>query len=288
MTETEEFRLQFGESVLAERCRRGWSVEFVAEKGGMSHVTWRRIEKGQGFQSGQHRKIDAVFGFAAGTSLECWQQRRGLSAASFETMGTACCVSDEDKHQRTKAERQIIVVDTETTGLDPAVHAVVEVAWWNLSTDERGEFVPIHSPNEVLASADIEALLVNRYVDRLALAQQDDEGVEHRRLFEQLQGNTLAGSNPAFDDAFLRTMKPRYAPGWHYRLLDLSAYAAGVMHLSPAELPGLHAVCELLDVVNPAPHTALGDVIATGTCFNALRAFNALRKAGVYGPAVKS
>jgi DNA polymerase-3 subunit epsilon len=166
--------------------------------------------------------------------------------------------------------RQIVVVDVETTGLDPQTHTLVEVAWWNLTTGQRGEFVPPHSVSEALQHADVKALQVNRYIDRLAEAGQDADNGGLHRLGNNLSGNTFAGSNPAFDAAFLAGRMERIKVRWHHRLLDLSAYAAGVLHLPATELPGLSTVCELLGVENTAPHTAAGDVDATGRCFQIL------------------
>lgn len=176
------------------------------------------------------------------------------------------------------SERQVIVVDVETTGLDPERHVVVEVAWHNLDTNDHGYFVPPHTPNAVLAGAEIKALQVNGYINRIADAEQDLDGKCAFTLAEQLQGNTLAGSNPAFDAAFLAEMFAEYpvtevyVPTWHHRLLDLAAYAAGVLGLPPSELPGLATVCELLDVENEAPHTAEGDCAATAKCLRHLMA----------------
>lgn len=173
--------------------------------------------------------------------------------------------------------RRLVVVDVETSGLDPARHQVVEVSWWNLQTNERGYFVPPHNVHDVLANATIEALRINRYIDRLADAEQDRTGMRGLELADQLHDNVLAGSNPTFDASFLLSMFRDYErrewtgmPIWHHRLLDLSAYAAGVLHLPPTDLPGLGDVCALLGIENKAPHTAEGDVDATGRCFLAL------------------
>lgn len=176
------------------------------------------------------------------------------------------------------SERDVIVVDVETTGLDPSRHGVIEVAWVSLDTGQRGQFVPPHRPNDVLLEADIRALQVNRYIDRIADAPQDTTGDAASALLAMLDGNTLAGSNPRFDAAFLQKMLTEgylpdyeFEPTWHHRLLDLSAYAAGVLDLSLGNLPGLSEVCDLLGVVNDAPHTALGDAMATAECFRILR-----------------
>lgn len=184
------------------------------------------------------------------------------------------------------ADRQIVVVDVETTGLDPERHIAVEVAWWNLSTDEFGSFVPPH-PLGVALAGDLEALRTNRYVDRLADAVQDTSGHAAGYLWDKLHENTLAGCNPAFDAAFLRKMfREAYdgqrdvvpgPPDWHHRLLDLSAYAAGVLGIPVTELPGLAAVCERLGVPHVEAHTAHGDVAATVACFRALFDLQAAR-----------
>lgn len=172
--------------------------------------------------------------------------------------------------------RRIVVCDVETTGFDPEYHVCVEIAWWDLNTGERGTFIPRHNVSKALAGANIKALQINRYVDRIAdrYAEQDHDGAQVRRLADALEGNTLAGSNPRFDDGFLRKVFADYErdelaciPDWHHRLWDLSAYAAGALGLD--HLPGLFEVCELLDVATP-DHSAEADVTATGECFLAL------------------
>lgn len=170
------------------------------------------------------------------------------------------------------SHRQIVVVDIETSGLIPGHDVAVEVAWWVLGTDERGCYIPPHDTAWVLFEGDPHALKINGYAERLAAEPQDVEGIGRARLARILDGNTLAGSNPAFDTYFL--VLPCFigqaTPPWHHRLLDLSAYAAGVLHIPPTELPGLSVVCERLGITNTAPHTAEGDVDATGRCFLAL------------------
>lgn len=167
--------------------------------------------------------------------------------------------------------RDIVSVDVETTGFDPERHATVEVAWWNLDTGERGYFVPVHDVPTTLAKANIRSLQINRYIDRLAEAEQDAQYVELNRLWDQLDGNTLAGSNPRFDAGFLAAMfrdaSRTTTQPWHYRLWDLAPYAAGVLGLD--YLPGLADVCKELQIEQP-DHSAEGDVTATGKCFTQL------------------
>lgn len=179
-------------------------------------------------------------------------------------------------------ERHVVVVDVETTGFDPDYHACVEVGWWDLNTGERGHFIPQHDVAEVLGRANVKALQINRYIDRIADQPQDETGTEVQRLANALDGNTLAGSNPAFDAGFLRTVFKHYedrslidtAPRWHHRMWDLAPYAAGVLGMD--YLPGLAAVCDQLYIEAQPDHTAEGDVTATGDCF-----LDLFRRAGV-------
>jgi DNA polymerase-3 subunit epsilon len=170
--------------------------------------------------------------------------------------------------------RKLIIVDTETNGLDPDRHIGVEVGWWDLSTGRRGGFIPIHNVRDTLATADIRALQLNRYIDRIATAPQDTRGEGAKELAWLLDGNTIVGANPGFDEWVLRKMYAALEPleffappEWHHRKWDIETYAAAVLGLD--YLPGLAEICKILDVEMP-DHTAFGDVTATGLCFMAL------------------
>lgn len=169
------------------------------------------------------------------------------------------------------SDRQLIIVDVETTSLDTASCAILEVAAINPATGETLRFVPKVDRSQ-LSDAEPEALAVNRYYERKLFKEtlsQDETRAEYGRLAIMLRGNTLGGSNPRFDAAVLER---KIGDIWHHRLADLSAYAAGVLGLSLTELPGLDKVCAALDVVNSEPHSALGDAQATADCFKMLAA----------------
>lgn len=170
--------------------------------------------------------------------------------------------------------RQLIVVDCETTGLDPRKHWVLEVAAVNVATGDELYFVPA-VPDRALEAADPKAMEVNRYFERgLDAMRIKDHGLTAwfwSQLWEWLDGNTIGGSNPGFDAAMLnKTAWWLPASPWHYRLADLSAYAAGRLGIPPTELPGLDVVCQLLGVENDCPHSALGDARAAAECFRRL------------------
>lgn len=166
--------------------------------------------------------------------------------------------------------RHLIVCDIETTSLaDDAT--ILEVAAVNLQTGEEFRAVPFIT-QAALAKADPVALSINRYYERRVFEDMLEDVEANKRAFEwlgvELQGNTFAGANPAFDAPKIAKLIDG-AP-WHYRLADVSAYAAGKLGIPPTELPGLHSVCELLGVENEDPHSALGDARATAECFRLL------------------
>jgi DNA polymerase-3 subunit epsilon len=176
--------------------------------------------------------------------------------------------------------RQVIVVDIESTGLKEH-HVPIEVAAINLETGDEFYFVP-YMGSTVASGADPDALRINRYFERGIYKYADRTPPEtsdhYRDLAVMLKDNTLAGSNPRFDAGKISDQLRRIGNGrdwvepWHHRLLDLSAYAAGVLGISPSSLPGLHQVCEALDIVNEEEHGAMGDARATAACFKALMA----------------
>lgn len=161
----------------------------------------------------------------------------------------------------------LVYLDTETTGLDPTIHDIWEIAY---AVDDG----PIHSAivRHSLTFADPTALAVSRYYDRTG---GGDPPTATTRWFELtlrdlLDGATLVGANPAFDAAMLYARWGQ-AP-WHFRLLDIEAYAMGTLGY---DLPrGLATITRDLrargyDIPEP-DHSAAADVAATRACHLAL------------------
>jgi DNA polymerase-3 subunit epsilon len=165
-------------------------------------------------------------------------------------------------------DRHLVVVDIETTGLDPQNHVPIEVVAINVDTLETLHFVPFVDSMQ-LACASFDALRINRYYERGVyrdMLSHDQTQEKYHQLWDMLRGNTFAGSNPRFDAQMLE-VATGWAPSWHHRLADVSSYVAGALHMYPAELKGLEDCCKSLSVVNTEPHSALGDAQATAECF---------------------
>lgn len=169
----------------------------------------------------------------------------------------------------------LIVVDVETSGLDPITHDVLEVAAINLFTGDELRFVPTPTRPDWPANAAPEALQVNRYYERGVYKDQVDTettGKRWKTLADMLDGNILAGANPWFDAAFVDTALHHWGiePTRRYQLRDLATYASGILRLDPSAPTSSATVFDKLGIINREPHSAYGDATATAAAFAAL------------------
>ncbi|MCK1813309.1 3'-5' exonuclease [Streptomyces sp. XM4011] len=143
--------------------------------------------------------------------------------------------------------RPIAFVDTETTGLGPAIHDVWEIAVIRRADGVDAEHLwQIRLDAQQLEKADPEALRINRYHERVAAIDPrfgaadmtHPCGMPHLvhypgmvdALHAALADAVLVGSNPAFDAAFLKALLARAGATetpWHYRPVDVATLAAG-------------------------------------------------------------
>lgn len=205
----------------------------------------------------------------------------------------------------------LVIVDTETTGLDPDTEQVFEIAVYDLDTDTYKTWTIEPHPDTIEAMHP-KAAEVNRYHERTAdkdwlwTVEHYSHGYENKEVHDMLHdlsnwldGNHILGAVPDFDARFLTTMYKAFdfdAPRWHYHLIDIEAVAVGYM-LHAKALHGLSSSTEawlkvqqidqLLELpyksddlaawfgVEPAPeverHTALGDVMWTKRWWEAMQ-----------------
>ena len=160
----------------------------------------------------------------------------------------------------------LVHIDVETTGLDPDVHQICEVAW----AVDRG---PIKSGRVSIpkhAIVDPDAMYINNHWRRIDSMQL----LNTVELYNDLKDNTLCGVNIAFDESFLRVLLG--GTPWHYRKLDLPSYAMAKFDL---ELPPSSKMIEDLLVIagfilpEVEHHSAAGDVELQRAMFDCLRGY---------------
>lgn len=162
----------------------------------------------------------------------------------------------------------LVYIDCETTGLDPDLHDIWEVAWTindNIQVESR---ILSHQ----LQTADPEALRLNKYWDRAPWGMQPEMNHDFDLEFKEiLTGNTIVAANPAFDASFLRS-RWGTAP-WHYRMIDVESMALAVlMYERPKGLAGITE--DLISIgynIREPDHSARGDVMTLRDCYTALR-----------------
>jgi DNA polymerase-3 subunit epsilon len=153
-----------------------------------------------------------------------------------------------------------VFLDIETSGLDPDVHQVWEIAYAVGDGPIHRSFV-----KHTLDDADDVALELTHYHERYV--EPEDGGQRFEELLQEaLAGATVVAANPAFDTSFLA--KRWGARPWHYRLLDVEAFA--MPHLRLSKPKGLADICRALGV-REGDHTAERDVMALRQCYHRLR-----------------
>ena len=164
-----------------------------------------------------------------------------------------------------------IYIDTETSGLDATRHQVWEIAYAIDDEPVRSALVP-HN----VVSADKVALEVGQYYERGGYQHFAwDRHFEWELIedFEDRAPATLVGANPAFDAAMLKARWGGKTP-WHYRFLDVEAYAMGALgYEKPQSLKTI--VADLRDLgyeITESDHTAANDVEAVRDAHKTLQA----------------
>ncbi|MFD3614453.1 hypothetical protein ACFWWT_04220 [Streptomyces sp. NPDC058676] len=174
----------------------------------------------------------------------------------------------------------IAFIDTETTHLDAEIGEAWEVAV--ILREQDGEQTSdteyVWQFSVDLTDADPEALRIGRFHERRKLAtgaalaaftgqvpavlMSRAEAIE--AIDNVLSGAVLVGSNPGFDDRFLRKLLGPGSAQWHYRPYDIVQLAAAKIGAQAAgPLPWrTHILSRAVGVEPPseeAAHTALGD-----------------------------
>ena len=146
--------------------------------------------------------------------------------------------------------RELIFVDTETTGLDPETEKLVELTWATSTSEPETLWFGVQEVPEFVDN------LIGFTKRGIAGRQSDHFAVA--RFLAASTGNTMVAANPAFDKAFLEK-----AGLWrfHYRMLDIEAYAYGKIS-GFMEVPSMKQIADFLNLKQQPDHTSRNDVLA--------------------------
>lgn len=158
----------------------------------------------------------------------------------------------------------VAFVDTETTGLDPDVHEIWEVACI-VDDEERVWQLPVD-----LGRADAVALRIGHFHERYCMTAPTVAKRVFAEEFAALtRGRHMVGAVPSFDDERLRKLLRANGacPEWHYHLIDVEALAVGYLRgtnqMGMVDLPWksdtLSRACGVDPPSDDDRHTALGD-----------------------------
>jgi DNA polymerase III epsilon subunit-like protein len=182
----------------------------------------------------------------------------------------------------------LCAVDTETTGLDPEVHDIVQIAVLPLDSEIRPleGILPfnMHLKPKRPQNADPKALKINRLnlVELIERGMEPDRGADiFMEWFEKLNlgyNKRIAplGHNYPFDRGFIHGwLGPKnyeFAFDYHVRdsvsaALFLNDRAAFHAEAAPYPKVNLKYLCSQLGVENQGAHDALQDCLATAECY---------------------
>ncbi|AZU97160.1 DnaQ-like DNA polymerase III subunit [Streptomyces phage Forrest] len=159
--------------------------------------------------------------------------------------------------------KELVFVDTETTGLDASSDYLVELSYARLEGDIKTLYFGV---KEVPDFIDNLTKFYERGVDKMPEATMD----EIREFLDVMEGNTMVAANPAFDKTFLESEALWNA---HYRMLDIESYAMARLGLD--EVPSMFKIVQELEkrgyVLTQPDHSSYNDVKALREAYKILR-----------------
>lgn len=160
-----------------------------------------------------------------------------------------------------------VVIDTETTHLDPDIGEIIEVS---LMTSD-GTWLDLRVKPQHIETASPKALEVNGYTPGAwERAEPPSEVVS--RLTHLLAGRVIVGHNPHFDMRHLRVFYQRLGledtfHTFDRRLIDTTTLAYEWLVPHGLESTSLQNICKFLQIDNAGAHTAFRDVERTKAVF---------------------
>lgn len=157
--------------------------------------------------------------------------------------------------------RELIFVDTESTGLDAKTDELVELSYATLDSEVTTLYFGVKEVPDF-----IDDLI--KFTERGIWGKQSkpEEYVDFMKLATD---NTMVAANPSHDKAFLKQFG---LWTFHYRMLDIESYAFALLRSD--EMPGMKNIYDVLSKYTDLPepdHSSAGDVAAMRAAYIYLR-----------------
>lgn len=174
---------------------------------------------------------------------------------------------------------RLVVLDTETGGLDPQVHSLLSVGMWTLDTDTRILYNPLYF---VVREPEIVTVPQAMKVNGLKLEDIERDGLDPHAALHLIRNYcrelgdkpTPVGHNIPFDMVFLSrlvrlTDTTSTGLPFHYRTVDVPSvlttmYLAGVL---PKDISSSQKALEYFGMERGTVHNALDDAECTGKVY---------------------
>jgi len=181
-------------------------------------------------------------------------------------------------------DKPLAYVDVETTGLDPDIHEVIQVA---IMVEDQNTGKVLRQMEQRIKPQNIEsaspkALEINGYAENTHL--WDNAPIMNQELATQiahmLKDCILVGQNVGFDKGFLQKLLKKYKM-WDWvghHTIDTASLA--LEHLGPLGIKSvsLHNTCKVLGITNRNEHDALADVIRCREVYHKLKRAGFLKR----------
>lgn len=167
------------------------------------------------------------------------------------------------------SEYPLAFIDTETTGLDPLVHEIIEFSIITPTTCLTRKVKP-----EFIYRASPTALEINGYSEE-GWANAISKKAAVDLLYFHLKGHIMAGQNIAFDRGFVKALFQEVGREDEFNSLQrrtLELMSLVYEHLSPHGIKSLSLseTCRFLKITVNNAHTAFDDCLRTKQCFERL------------------
>jgi len=172
-------------------------------------------------------------------------------------------------------DRNLLFVDSETTGLKPGFNEAIE--WAGILTKPDGLTVIDTFEAKVkprhMDRFDAKARAVNGYNEaEWADAPPAPEVAE--KMLQLARGAILVGQNVSFDENFLTAFlaEHEYTPSWHYHKIDTMVLAWPLIKAGKIKGLSLVDLAMWAGVEQKTPHRAMSDVLCVQQVYHALMA----------------